>query len=248
MALSTYLCASCQGQSSENDYCSECGAKMAGAASGVPAVSLPASPSGAVDPATGECPTCQTPRSSGVRFCEVCRYDFVKGEPGAPPVLPAIDPFADPDPKTAPTPPSAIVAATASIDPPLPATSTAAGKWDAVIKIDPTLDVEPDPTLVPPSDPERRIPLDLSENLIGRRSDAQGIFPQVRPNDPGISRRHAKILVHGDGRIEILDLDSANGTFVNNKQILAGVATELAEDDVVTMGRWTQIKIAPRAI
>ncbi len=49
--------------SSEADYCSVCGLAMSPAVSGAPAV----------------CPDCGEPRpspSAGVRFCEVCRFDF----------------------------------------------------------------------------------------------------------------------------------------------------------------------------
>jgi pSer/pThr/pTyr-binding forkhead associated (FHA) protein len=52
--------------------------------------------------------------------------------------------------------------------------------------------------------------------------------------------------VHADGSVAILDLESANGTFVNGEQILGGVERPLAEGDVVTIGRWTRLRIEPR--
>ena len=120
-------------------------------------------------------------------------------------------------------------------------------KWDVIIAIDPSLDVEPDPDLKPPDEPERRMPLDRAENLIGRRDDTQHIVPDVRPHDPSISRRHAKLLMQPDGGVAILDLDSANGTFVNGDQIVAGIPRVLQVGDAVTMGRWTRLRIEPRA-
>jgi pSer/pThr/pTyr-binding forkhead associated (FHA) protein len=120
-------------------------------------------------------------------------------------------------------------------------------KWDVVVAVDPSLDIDPEPDTTPPDEPERRIPLDKSENLIGRRDASQPFVPDVRPHDPSVSRRHAKLLVHADGTVAVLDLESANGTFVNGEQILAGVAHPLAEGDVVTMGRWTSLRVERRA-
>jgi pSer/pThr/pTyr-binding forkhead associated (FHA) protein len=120
-------------------------------------------------------------------------------------------------------------------------------KWDVVVAVDPSLDTDPEPDLKAPEEPERRIPLDKAENLIGRRDVGQPSVPDVRPHDSSVSRRHAKLLLHVDGTVTILDLESANGTFVNGEQILAGVPHPLAEGDVVTMGRWTRLRIEPRS-
>jgi FHA domain len=77
------------GHSSQDaDYCSECGAPMAGVAKilqpAAASLSLMAAPaplsaqsSGVGETGVGEiCPDCATPRSAGARYCEVCRYDF----------------------------------------------------------------------------------------------------------------------------------------------------------------------------
>jgi hypothetical protein len=159
------------------------------------------------------------------RFCEVCRYDFLKQTAGEPPLV---------------TPPPVVTQ-------PAPVQVATGRKWDVLIAVDPSLDVEPDPELKPPDEPERRIPLDRADNLIGRRDANQNIVPDVRPHDPSVSRRHAKLLLQLDGTVVILDLDSANGTFVNGEQILAGVARSLQVGDEVTMGRWTRLRIEPRA-
>jgi pSer/pThr/pTyr-binding forkhead associated (FHA) protein len=129
----------------------------------------------------------------------------------------------------------------------VPAAVAAGTKWDVIIGIDVSLDIDPDPEEKAPDEPERRIPLDRAENLIGRRDDKQNIVPDVRPHDASISRRHAKLLIQPDGSVAILDLDSANGTFVNGEQILAGVPRMLQVGDAVTMGRWTRLRIEPRA-
>jgi hypothetical protein len=233
MTTQITVCPKCGQASSESDFCSECGARIE---SGATLVVAPAPAPSAAE--ADLCPSCQTPRPTpSARFCEVCRYDFVKQTAGEPPVV-------------APVMASVVASAPLPLAAPDPvAVPVAAGtKWDVVIGVDPSLDVEPDPQLQPPDEPERRIPLDRSENLIGRRDDKQSIVPDVRPHDPSVSRRQAKLLVQPDSTVAILDLESANGTFVNGEQILAGVPRALQVGDVVTMGRWTRLRIEPRAI
>jgi hypothetical protein len=234
-------CPKCGQASSEADFCSECGARIGGASavassvgSAVVGVASAVGPDPAAVPtAVDGCPECHTPRPTpDGRFCEVCRYDFLKQTAGAPPVATPVAPVASAPPAEPPQ------------DVPTPNGVT----WDVVIAVDPSLDTDPDPELTAPDDPERRIPLDRAENLIGRRDAKQSIVPDVRPNDPSVSRRHAKLLINADGTMAILDLDSANGTFVNGEQILGGVPRTLTTGDVVTIGRWTRLRIEPRGL
>ena len=60
-----------------------------------------------------------------------------------------------------------------------------------------------------PADARSRIfPLDHADHLIGRRSDKEDIHPEIVIDDPGISRRHARILRAVDGTLSLLDLGS----------------------------------------
>ena len=52
--------------------------------------------------------------------------------------------------------------------------------------------------------------------------------------DEAVSRRHLRITAGGDQSYVIEDLDSANGTFVNDRQI--GTAQPLQDGDVVRLG------------
>ena len=98
-----------------------------------------------------------------------------------------------------------------------------------------------------PTDLRARIyPLDLSDHLIGRRSDKEDIHPEVAVTDPGISRRHARILRAQDGALSLLDLGSMNGTRLNGTPVEANVATPLADGDEVTMGCWTRLTVKAR--
>jgi ribosomal protein L37AE/L43A len=94
-------------QSTEPDYCSECGAKIVEAA---------APPDTAVAQ-DQRCPKCGTPREDlAIPFCEACGYNFVTGSGGAeqPIALP-------PEPAAVPLPPAAPTrwALTLAVDPSL---------------------------------------------------------------------------------------------------------------------------------
>jgi pSer/pThr/pTyr-binding forkhead associated (FHA) protein len=64
---------------------------------------------------------------------------------------------------------------------------------------------------------------------VGRSTTADFIL------DAGmVSRFHCRLTVSADGKVEIRDLDSTNGTFVNDKRVRRG---ELAEGDRLRIGR-----------
>jgi len=58
----------------------------------------------------------------------------------------------------------------------------------------------------------------------------------VKLTDPGVSRFHAKIAKR-DGALQIEDLGSSNGTYVNFKKRPKGEATTLCDKDIVFFGR-----------
>jgi hypothetical protein len=77
-----------------------------------------------------------------------------------------------------------------------------------------------EPVPFPAYCPERRFVLTGSEMLIGRRSRSRGIEPAIDltgpPEDTGASHVHALLVSTPEGRWTIVDLDSANGTYVND--------------------------------
>lgn len=67
----------------------------------------------------------------------------------------------------------------------------------------------------------RIVPLRLRSMLVGRSSSAQ-----LRLDEDGVSRNHAKVVVYDDGRPQLVDLESTNGTFVNGRRIDACTLTD----------------------
>jgi len=74
---------------------------------------------------------------------------------------------------------------------------------------------------------ERLVPLDAKVTHIGR-----GLTSHVRVEEQRVSRSHAILVRHGH-HTRLLDNRSANGTFVNGRQI---IATNIADGDVIRIG------------
>ena len=229
--------------STDPDYCSECGAKLDGAASAITPASAIA-PEALAAAAGGEpCPVCATRRVVGARFCEVCRYDFqaAVSAAAASPVTPAapIQAPVEPQPEQpAPKAPAPLAAASSR---PIPQ------RWDVIIAVDASLNKNSDPAQpCPQNAPERTFPLDLDENLVGRRSDKKDIHPEIMIADPGISRRHLSIRRRDDGGFLAIELGSTNGTSLNAAPLEPGIPTPLNDGDQLTLGCWTRMTIRAR--
>lgn len=215
-------------QSDDPEFCSVCGIKIEGAPSAL-----------STDTAVERCPTCGIERKPGTRFCETCRYDF-KAQVSPPPLpLGEVARSADQGAQSAHAP----------VAPSTPPARVESASWEAIVTVDPSLDVEPDPTTPCPADaPERTFPLDLAENLIGRRSAARGSLPQISVDDPGVSHRHLVVYRNLDASLMVSDLGSTNGTFLNGSsdRLEAGVKTPVVDGDRIELGRWTRITFRHR--
>ncbi|MCP4656774.1 MAG: FHA domain-containing protein [bacterium] len=75
---------------------------------------------------------------------------------------------------------------------------------------------------------EEHIDLSVGRSTIGRSRTCD-----VSIDDPSVSRRHVYLTV-GSGKILLQDLESSNGTFVNEKRVYG--QTELADGDVLRLG------------
>jgi hypothetical protein len=211
--MAVYTCPKSGCDSSDPDWCSECGASMHPAAGGAPLA--PAASAASAAPML--CPNCGTSRDNNGRFCGVCRYNFETGQSfastGAPPPSPAV-----PDP---------------------PAAGPKAA-WTVFIDFDPAVDPTATPDISRPR-PRLTFPLDLPELLIGR-AGAKG-HPEIPIEDEGVSSRHAKIIFDDAGEPSLLELGSTNGTRVNETIATPGLPVALKSGDQIVLGRWTRMTI-----
>src|SRR5690606_489019 len=77
--------------------------------------------------------------------------------------------------------------------------------------------------------------------VLGRADPDRNIFPEIdlTPFDAlrkGVSRRHAAILVR-EGRVTIKDLDSTNGTRLNNFELIKENEYRLRHGDEISLGQ-----------
>ncbi len=209
------------------DFCSVCGAEMH-PADAVPAAAQPAADAAAPT----KCPDCDTPRVTPFQvFCEVCGYNHPPGTPGQGQGVVRVTPRANAPTTAAPAPPAAHPDA-----PPHPQV-----RWDVVVKVDPNLYGKPN--LDAPADqPMQTFTLFEDENVIGRGgADVRVHVPIV--NDPGVSRRQALLLRQPDGGPVLRDLNSANGTQLNGKELVPGADAPVRDGDAIAVGAWTRIAV-----
>lgn len=246
--------------SSEADFCSECGARI-GAPTLAQASATNAGNS-AANIASDICPDCATPRSPGGRFCEVCQYDFanntsrgvtqvntVSATSTAVSTVPAPEvPAATAAASSLPAVPVSTTAAVDAIPTDLTPADTSWIRLKAVVKVDPSLAADTDAVAtVPVGKADRQFPLDLDENLLGRRSESKKIYPEIEVSDPGVSHRHCQLVKQSNGSFAVLDLGSANGTRLNGHELEPGVAAPLKAGDEIVVGMWTRILIQARS-
>ena len=214
-------------ESDWSDYCSACGAPMAGdAQSSAPAATPPAAatpdapgvPAAPAAPPGEPCPSCGASRDPGVPFCESCGHDFASPTPA-------------PAPAAAPIDNVAVVRADRTY---FDAHGAGSG-----------LDF-PDPLPAP-----LVIPLTGAEIQIGRRSQSRGANPAIDLSgdneDAAVSHKHA-VLRRGETGWTVTDLGSTNGTRVelDADPITPGTPAALAPGSSIYVGAWTRITLETR--
>jgi hypothetical protein len=76
--------------------------------------------------------------------------------------------------------------------------------------------------------------------LVGRKDEISGIYPDVDTtphggDEGGVSRRHARLIHEGD-EWYVMDLDSTNGTYLNDTEIAANVRVPIEDGDTLALG------------
>ncbi|MCS7296858.1 MAG: FHA domain-containing protein [Bacteroidia bacterium] len=66
--------------------------------------------------------------------------------------------------------------------------------------------------------------------LLGRSSECDVIL-----NHPEVSGRHALLTILPDGKVEVRDVGSTNGTFINGQRVMTGI---LQTGDKLTLGTY----------
>ncbi|NKQ52738.1 FHA domain-containing protein [Amycolatopsis sp. K13G38] len=208
--------------SADDEYCDVCG--LAFAAPEAPAAPVP-EPAPEPAPAAHPCPACGAPVEG--RFCESCGHDSLAAPPEPAPQSAAGDR------KEA----TGTFAVLVTADRAYYDTVRAEGGSGA------------DPVEFPPFCPERRFPLRGKQMSIGRRSVSRGILPDIDltgpPEDAGVSRMHALLVADDTGTWSIVDMDSANGTYLGNSRapLKPNTPHPLADGDTVHLGAWTTLTL-----
>jgi hypothetical protein len=97
--------------------------------------------------------------------------------------------------------------------------------------------------------PERRFALRTAQILVGRRRPSRGIEPDIDltgpPEDAAVSHAHALLVGGADGVWSVVDLDSANGTYLNDSPdaIEPHVPVPLKDGDRIHVGAWTTLTV-----
>ena len=194
--------------------------------------------------ASASCPECGELRTPNARFCDTCRYDFQTRAPYTP------SRPSDAVPANSAPPPAPVQSRSPSIDPPIPLVAASPVPADGLLRWE--LHAVVDLSLKTPDTPapvdlrDRLYPIDFDENLIGRTSPKQNVFPEVALLDPGVSRRHAKLLKAPDGTLALLDLGTENGTSLNGAVVAPNVPTPLKDGDQIVLGCWTRLTLRGR--
>jgi hypothetical protein len=203
--------------SSTDDFCDECGARIAGAGEAPAAAPAPATAAPAAG-ASPPCPHCGAPRAGSSRFCEDCGYDHSTGK------VPTLAP-----PPAVAGPAGGRWTATVAVD----------RKYFEDNAIE---GVE-----FPAEAPARTVDLPAPQVRIGRRSASKGTNPELdlSDSDPGVSHSHALLTLSVDGAWLLSDLGSTNGTYLNDEKqpLTAGQTRALKGGDEVHVGAWTTITL-----
>lgn len=99
----------------------------------------------------------------------------------------------------------------------------------------------PSLVIISGNDSGRRIPVPSTGIVLGREGKLASLFR----DDPLVSRGHAHIYLAEDHSVQVADLNSTNGTFVNGKAIRS--LTRLTDRDVLRIGSIDMRLDSPRA-
>lgn len=239
-------------------FCDECGTPLAAPvgnpaqAAAQPTPPAQPAPQAAYPPPTpiasaavNSCPSCSTPTIPGEAFCDNCGASLLglgigvqgSGASSVPPAQPAAPPLATPPVQAAPIP-SAQSAAPPPATPPVQAAPAS----------QPSRPPTPDPRSLTLANYVLKLANGAiialpakAEAVIGREDAPSNNYPEVDlgPHNAlaeGVGRRHARLTMQ-NGQVQIEDLDSTNGTFLNKQRVVARQPTALAAGAELRLGK-----------
>lgn len=115
--------------------------------------------------------------------------------------------------------------------------------WEVMVTVDPSLRSSDSPD-APANQPPVQIELTKESSLIGRRSVARAIEPDIAlDQDAAVSHRHALLLLQPDQSLALRDIGSSNGTALNGAEVQPMTDTPLKDGDQITLGHWTRLVV-----
>jgi len=205
----------CPNCSAQNDpsagFCDQCGTSLRGlSAAPAPVAQTPAPAMSFGGGAV--CPQCGAQVIPGEMFCENCGAALGSAAPAA-----AV--YAPPPAASAYPPPPKVAPVAPSYTPPPAATAYLTGIDGQTFQLS-----------------------GKTTYLLGRRDDVSGNYPDVDTGDvglqAGVSRRHAELYQQGVQWF-IRDLNSVNGTWVNQQHLPTNGAQPINPGDTIRLGKWT---------
>ena len=177
------------------------------------------------------CPTCAHRNRPGVLLCENCGTNLLTGQQSG---VGTRDLRAEPAAaESSPDAIKAAAAARAAIEENHDAVKTAGtGSFSKDMYLRIEIDGGPDPIIIKPK----------SEDMIlGRRDPTTGATPEVDLTAyagyrMGVSRRHASLALEND-QLNLWDLGSSNGTFINGTRLTPHQPNPLRDGDEVRLGQ-----------
>lgn len=203
-------CPKCGAQNDPSaGFCDQCGTNLQGMSAAAPAAYTPLP---AANYGGALCPQCGAQVIPGEMFCENCGAALG----GAAPASVAATYASQPAP--AYTPPQVAAPAAAVYTPPPAATASLTGIDGQTFQLS-----------------------GKTTYLLGRRDDLSSNYPDVDTGDAGlqagVSRRHAELYQQGVQWF-IRDLNSVNGTWVNQQRLPANGAQPVNPGDTIRLGKW----------
>jgi hypothetical protein len=230
-------------------FCDQCGAQLIPVpAQGTAPVAVPAPaaapaawpgpPAQVISAGPTTCPQCGTAVIPGEAFCDTCGAALISPQtPVAAPAAPTL-PYGGVPPQPSYPAPVPVASPPAAI-PPAPVVTPPAPVVSPPAPVAARTQLAPGRLILQPGGVALLFPA-AAEAVVGRADPVSKFTPTIDLGpygalEHGVGRRHARIFVQ-NGQVYIEDLNSTNGSFVNNARLTPNQAQSLRNGDEVRLG------------